>query len=96
MQSSQTHGNYVLKLVIGHFSIWVAFVPFHTVMTFLSFTTAVLLRSLAGRAPPLHPIPPTPPPGVSLAASLGRGGQLHTPLPPDPRPCHPLWKWQTP
>lgn len=51
MQSSQTHGNYVLKLVIGHFSIWVAFVPYHTVMTFQSFTKAVFLRSLTGRLP---------------------------------------------
>lgn len=58
MQSSQTHGNYVLKLVIGHFSIGVAFVPYHTVMTFQSFTTAIFLRSRAGRAPPLRPVPP--------------------------------------
>ena len=52
MQSSQTHGNYVLKLVIGHFSIWVAFVPYHTVMTFQSFTKAIFLRSLDGSVSP--------------------------------------------
>lgn len=57
MQSSQTHGNYVLKLVIGHFSIWVAFVPYHTVMTFQSFTKAIFLRGLDGSVSPTPSCP---------------------------------------
>lgn len=74
MQSSQTRGNYVLKAVIGHSSIWVALGPYHTVMTFQRFTKAIFLRSLAGRVPPSSP----PLPEFSLAASLRPGGQLHT------------------
>lgn len=49
--------NYMLMLVIGHFSTWVALVPYHTVMTLQSFTKAISIRSLAESAP-LHPFLP--------------------------------------
>lgn len=49
--------NYMLMLVIGHFSACVALVPYHTVMTLQSFTKAISIRSLA-ESSPLHPFLP--------------------------------------
>lgn len=68
------HCHYVHKLVTGRFSIWVALVPYHTVMTFQSSTTAIFPRSLA----PRDPSSALSLSEFSLAASLGGGGQLHT------------------
>lgn len=96
MRSSQIHRNYVLKLVIGHFSIWVAFVPYHTVMTFQGFTrpssSEVWPRVFP---PPPHPLHPVPSWVLHGSQPWMRWPAPHTAW-PDQRPCHPLWKWQTP
>lgn len=56
MQSSQTRGDCVLELVIGHFSISVASMPLHTVMACLGFTKA----SSSGVWPEKLHHPPSP------------------------------------
>lgn len=68
MQPSQTRGDCVLELVIGHFSIFsVASMPFHTVMACLGFTKA----SSSGVWPEeLHHPPSQPFPYFSWASSL--------------------------
>lgn len=84
-----------LQLLTGHCSIWVAFVPSHTVMIFQSFTKSVSFRSLAGRVPLSTPSLPE----SSWAVQSQSGGQLHTFHATRPQPdlpsWNPLWMWQT-
>lgn len=57
MQSSLMHSNYVLTLVMGHFEIWVAFVPFHTVRTSESSTRTTISSSKENEAEVLSIFP---------------------------------------
>lgn len=73
-----------LKLLTVHCSIWVAFVPSHTVMIFQSFTKPVSLRSLAGRVPLSTPSLPE----SSWAASPGQVASSTHSMPPAPAPIY--------